>query len=300
MLDKKAHHNMGESDVESVAPEAQTRTWRRRIMIWLIILGVLLVAWVLVIWFAQRVILYPNYIVTVPATPQPPLGAQVLWLETPAGPVEAWFVAAPDASAASPGPAVIFAHGNGEVIDDWPDLLEGYRDLGISVLLPEYRGYGRSAGRPSQQAIVADFVQWYDTLAARDDVDDQRIIFHGRSLGGGVVAALAEHRKPAALILQSSFTSTGAMATRMLVPRILMRDPYDVLAVVRDFKGPVLVMHGKFDEIVPLAHGQELAAAAADGTIVLYDVDHNVLPPMDVYWPAIEAFLRESGVLPPE
>ena len=81
------------------------------------------------------------------------------------GGVEAWVLPGRGASAERPGPAVIFAHGNGELIDHWPDVLSWYVRQGVTVLLPEYRGYGRSAGRPSERDITDDFVWFHDDLA---------------------------------------------------------------------------------------------------------------------------------------
>ena len=84
-------------------------------------------------------------------------GIERIWLTPEDGSrVEAWYLAAPGRSAAHPGPAVIYTHGNGELIDYWPAALEPYRQWGVSILLPEYRGYGRSTGKPSQAAVVAD------------------------------------------------------------------------------------------------------------------------------------------------
>src|SRR5688572_30832441 len=110
------------------------------------------------------------------------------------GPVEGWFLPAYGVAAGRPGPAVIFAHGNAEIIDPYALELEPYRRMGVSVLLPEFRGYGRSGGEPSEEGITDDFVAFHDLLAARPDVDPSRIVFHGRSLGGGVVCALAARR----------------------------------------------------------------------------------------------------------
>ena len=76
-----------------------------------------------------------------------------IWLDTEEGRVEAWLIPGDDVSAERPGPAVVFTHGNAELIDYWPAALAGYQKLGATLLLPEYRGYGRSAGSPSQEKI---------------------------------------------------------------------------------------------------------------------------------------------------
>ena len=81
---------------------------------------------------------------------------------------------------------VIFAHGNGELIDYWPDELKKFNDFGLGVLLVEYPGYGRSDGTPTQKSISEAFEAAYDMLVSRPDVDAERIILFGRSVGGGV------------------------------------------------------------------------------------------------------------------
>ncbi len=88
-------------------------------------------------------------------------GLERLSLDTEEGAVEGWLLRAPGASAARPAPLLIFAHGNGELIEYWPDALLPYRALGMHVLLPEYRGYGRSAGQPSEMKTVADLTAFY-------------------------------------------------------------------------------------------------------------------------------------------
>ncbi|MEX0885303.1 MAG: alpha/beta hydrolase [Phycisphaeraceae bacterium] len=266
-----------------------------------IALLVLAVVWMLLAWGCQRQVVFPRRFL--PPTPAEVgrlvevLGGEVMTLETEAGPVEAFFHPGHGVSPREPGPAVVFAHGNGETIDVWFGALETYREMGVSVLLPEFRGYGRSAGRPSEAAIVADFERFHDLLAAREDVDSERIVYHGRSLGGAVAAVLTERRPPAALILESTFTSTAAMARRYLVPGFLIRDPLRAREAVERYDGPVLVMHGRQDTIVPPGHGEALAEAAGV-QVVWLEMGHNDPPPREPYWAAIEAFLEEAGVVP--
>ena len=217
-----------------------------------ITLACIYVAYLIVGFAIQRTVLFPRHVVIVPppgAAEMDDSGLQRHTLDTEAGAVDMWYLPGAGAEASDPGPAVIFAHGNAELIDHWPALLEPYRRMGVGVLLIEYRGYGRSAGSPSQRAITDDFVQGHDWLAARPEVDADRIIFHGRSIGTGVVCSLGEQRRPAALILQSPFTSIKAMAWRMGYPGFLMRDPFDNAAFVEAYDGPVLILHGRRDRI---------------------------------------------------
>ena len=92
-----------------------------------------------------------------------------MWLGTSFGRVEAWFL---DGSNGAPTATLIFAHGNAELIDHQDAIVTGYRRLGVSVMLCEYRGYGRSTGRPSEDAIVRDHAEAFDRLAARPDRRD--------------------------------------------------------------------------------------------------------------------------------
>lgn len=268
--------------------------------------GVFLVVLTAVWWTVgcaiQRRVLFPRgFAQPAPQTKEEVRNLEQLWLDTPAGKVEAWLMLGDDVSAATPGPAVIFAHGNAELIDHNAIELQEYQRLGVTVLLVEYRGYGRSAGSPSQAGIVADFVQAYDLLAARDEVDASRIVLHGRSVGGGVVLDLATKRKAAAVITQSTFTSVTAMAGRYLMPPFLIRDPFDNAAAVRQLDCPILIMHGEHDSIIPFSHGKKLASLAKDATLIAYACDHNNLPPDEQqYWKDVKAFLVEAGVLDDE
>jgi pimeloyl-ACP methyl ester carboxylesterase len=254
-------------------------------------------AYCVLLFLVQRQVVFPRYMIPTPAAPDlKVLGIEPWWLETSFGKVEAWYL--PPLSAAKPSPAVIFAHGNGELIDYWPSELGRFASLGAGLLLVEYPGYGRSAGSPSQESISETFMLAYDRLAARKDVDPSRIVLFGRSLGGGAVCDLALKRPSAALILMSAFKSVSAFAVRYLAPAFLIRDPFDNLAAVRQYKGPVLVIHGNFDEVVPFSHGQALHTATPDGKIIVYQAGHNDCPPdWAVFWRDVQDFLQMIGVL---
>lgn len=251
------------------------------------------------LFFAQRQVIFPRYMIPTPAAPDlEALGIEPIWLEASFGKVEAWYL--PPKASETPSPAVIFGHGNGELIDYWPSELGRFASLGVGLLLVEYPGYGRSAGSPSQASISEAFTLAYDLLAARRDVDPARIVLFGRSLGGGAVCDLALKRPPAALILMSAFKSVSAFAVRYLAPAFLIRDPFDNLTAVRRYPGPVLVVHGRFDEVVPFGHGRALHDAAPNGKMIVYDAGHNDCPPdWDVFWRDVEDFLTAAGVLQP-
>jgi hypothetical protein len=206
--------------------------------------------------------------------------------------VEAWFLAAP--VEARPAPVLVFTHGNGELIDHWLGEMETPQGWGMGILLVEYPGYGRSGGSPSESSIRETMVAAYDWLVTRDDVDGARILAHGRSLGGGAACLLARERKVAALILESSFTGVRPLALRSGVLGPLVLDPFDNLEVVSGFEGPVLVLHGTRDRIIPVSHGRELASAARDGELHELDCGHNDSPRP---WKLIHQFLGTHGIL---
>jgi fermentation-respiration switch protein FrsA (DUF1100 family) len=247
----------------------------------------------------QRLLVFPRFMTRpFPNAGEGVGGLERLWLDTEDGRVEAWLLPGEGVSAERPGPLVVFAHGNGELIEYWAEELEPYRRLGVSVLLPEYRGYGRSAGSPSESAIVGDFGRFVELAAARPEIDERRVLYHGRSIGGGVVCGLATRRAPAAMVLSSTFTSVADIARKFLVPRFLVLDPFDNTAAVARYRGPLLIVHGRRDGVVPVAHAHALLRTARQGRLVLYDADHNDCPPdPGPFWQEIERFLREAGIL---
>jgi pimeloyl-ACP methyl ester carboxylesterase len=251
------------------------------------------------LFFLQRQIMFPRYQIPQPVQDEQPIaGLEKFWLDTDSGKVEVWFIPPDNYQTATPAPAVIFGHGNGELIDFWPEELRKFSRLGVAVMMVEYPGYGRSAGNPSEQSISHTFVAAYDMLVSRKDVDPSRIIFLGRSLGGGAVCALARHKPSAALILMSTFTSAKSFAKKFLVPPFMVRDPFDNLTVVKNYPGPVLIIHGKHDTIIPFSHGKALHQAAQKGEMITYNAGHNDCPPdWDVFWKDVEGFLLENNII---
>ncbi len=246
---------------------------------------------------AQRHILFPGQHMNPPPVVTNELDVERYWVSTSVGLVEAWYLPAGD-TRPGPGPALIFTHGNGEFIDSWIEDFDIVREVGLGVMLVEYPGYGRSAGKPSQTTITEAVVAAYDTLAARNDVDASRIIAYGRSVGGGAASALVGERQVAALILQSTFTSARAFAKGLFVPSVLVRDPFDNLARIRSYTGPVLVAHGTRDDQIPYDHAVTLVQAASNGVLLSYDCVHDDCPPDWLeFWTVVTAFLSEHGLL---
>lgn len=260
------------------------------------------VVWCAALYFYQDRIVFPIDQTPAPL-PRPVRGNIVvtkLDLDS-GGQVESWFLPAPGASADHPAPAVVFFHGNAELIDYQDDIVRHYHQLEISVLLPEYRGYGHCGGWPSQKAIREDCVRFYDNLIERADVDTSRIAFHGRSLGGGVACDLAMLRKPAVLILQSTFASAAQMAHDYLAPSFLAKHPFRNDRAVVQLGIPLLIFHGMHDPIIALHHGRRLRDLVPDAVYIEYDCGHNDWPGRGNehrFWDEIRNFLSKTGILP--
>ena len=236
----------------------------------------------------QRPLTYPRP--PLPAAPPAlPAGARQVWLG-PNRDWEAWLL--PPATGARPFPLLIYTHGNGELIDHWVAPFAAMTDAGVAVLLVEYPGYGRSGGRPSHDSITAAIVAAFDFASGRPDIDPGRIAAYGRSLGGAAVCELAAARPVAALILESTFTSMADLMP-WFVPRALVLDPFDSLAVIVAGAPPALVMHGVRDRVIPYAHGETLARAAGTEPVPL-PCGHNGCPRQ---WPLILDFLRRHALV---
>jgi uncharacterized protein len=238
--------------------------------------GLLYAGYVAFFFLMQTSLVFPRYMI-----PRydlaPPKATVRTFLQTGFGRVEAWYLP-PEGPVSGPVPAVIFAHGNAELIDFWPQDLGYFRQLGMGVLLVEYPGYGRSEGIPSERTITEAFTAGYDWLTERNDVDGQRIILFGRSIGGGVVCALARQRPAAGLILMSTFTSVSSMAAGYLFPPPLLKTRFDNLSALTSFDRPVLIIHGTRDAIVPYRHARELHRAGPHTTLLTLDCGHNDCP----------------------
>lgn len=230
---------------------------------------------------------------------QPSEPAEQMWFEEDSNRVEAWLLPPYHPENYDPFPLAVIAHGNAALIDYWFTQTEGLRQRGIGALLVEFPGYGRSSGEPSQDSIRKLFIQAYDAVTARPEIDTSRILFIGRSLGGGVVCDLAKYRHTNGIILISTFTGIRAYATNYLLPGFLVRDHYDNIAALKQFPRPVIVIHAPNDETVPYSHGLQLVQAAQQGELItLPGGGHNhCIPDWEALWQELEPFLRKVGMI---
>ena len=161
---------------------------------------------------------------------------------------------------------MLLCHGNAGNVGDRVPHVELLSAAGFDVLAFDYRGYGRSSGRPGEAGTYRDARAARDALLRRDGVDPARVLYLGESLGGAVALELSIDHPPAGLVLQSAFTTVRDMARLHypFVPRALVPDAYPSLRLIRRLRAPLLVLHGGRDRIVPLMHGEELFHAAPE------------------------------------
>jgi fermentation-respiration switch protein FrsA (DUF1100 family) len=176
-----------------------------------------------------------------------------------------WFLPAARGPLAGQGLVLLYCHGNAGNISDRVSQAALFHRLGLSVLLFDYRGYGKSAGSPSEEGTYRDGEAAYRFLAEAKGFPPDKIVIYGESLGNGIALETALRHAPKALILDSAFTSIADMGREIfpwLPVRLMVTMRYDNLAKIPRVHCPVLVMHGRQDRVVPFRMGRALFAAA--------------------------------------
>jgi pimeloyl-ACP methyl ester carboxylesterase len=168
---------------------------------------------------------------------------------------------------------------------------------GWSVLLMNYRGYGLSQGAPGQDELYRDALFLYDHFTARAEIDKQRVVLMGRSLGSGVATYVASQRRVAGVILTTPYDSIAAVAQNFYpyVPvRLLLRHPFDALSLAGEIRVPLLALVAERDQVIPPIHAERLIAAWAGPKqrVVIPGADHDSLVGENLYWDSVRAFLQ--------
>lgn len=192
--------------------------------------------------------------------PPVPHGADVRFAAADGTRLCGWYLPHPQ-----PRAHVLFACGNGGNMSYWSDVFGLLHDrLRLSVMGFDYRGYGRSEGKPSERGVLQDARAARSKFAELAGIDERSIVLMGRSLGGGVVCDLACDGCRA-LVIESSFTSLPDVAATIypfLPVRTFMRSRFDSLRKIAAYRGPLLISHGDADELVPHDMGRRLFEAA--------------------------------------
>jgi fermentation-respiration switch protein FrsA (DUF1100 family) len=208
--------------------------------------------------------------------------------------LHAWWLPHPQ-----PRAFLLFSHGNAGNISHRLESLEIFYNLGLSVLIYDYRGYGQSTGSPSETGLYADGESVLRWLLDRADIDASDVLVFGRSMGGAVAASLAARHEVGALILESSFTSVPELAQELywwLPARWLARIRFPTREFLANGDQPTLIVHSRNDEIVPFSHGRALYETAPHPKQFLeLDGSHNTgfLDSSDAYIAGLDSFLTE-------
>jgi fermentation-respiration switch protein FrsA (DUF1100 family) len=203
-----------------------------------------------------------------------------------------WYVPYPDARR-----LVVYSHGNGEHVADQASLVARLQThLQATVFVYDYRGYGRSRGKPTERGCLADGMAAQRWLAEKEGVGVEDIVLVGRSLGGGVSVAAAAEQGARALVLEATFsrmTDAAAHLYPYLPVRLVMRNRYNSVRRIQGYEGPIFQSHGTDDEVVPLSLAQSLFESSPSRMKEFYEINfarHNDTPP-PAYYAALSAFL---------
>jgi fermentation-respiration switch protein FrsA (DUF1100 family) len=195
---------------------------------------------------------------------------------------------------------VLFLHGNAGNISHRGESVAIFHALGLDVFIFDYRGYGRSSGKPSEAGLYDDARGAWRYLTGQKGFDGRGVVIFGRSLGGVVAAKLASEVSPGAVIIESAFSSAREVASAVfpvLSYVTPLRFEFDAAAYIRHVRAPVLVLHSREDEIMPFELGRRLYQAANEPKeFVELRGDHNggFLLSQPGYGRALRRFINES------
>ncbi len=228
-------------------------------------------------------------------------GLKDCWITTEDGvKIHGWFAAADSALA-----TLIMSHGNAGNISHRIPIIRELQRRKFNVLMYDYRGYGRSEGSPDEEGIYKDGRAVFDYALKLPEVDPQRVLLWGTSLGGAAAVDVALHRRAAGLILESTFSSAKDVA-RTIYPflpvHLVLRSQFNSAEKIQNITIPVLVMHGNRDSIIPIALGRKLFRAANDPK-EFYEItgaDHNdtFFTGVNAYYDKVSLFARTALPLP--
>ncbi|MCL2295048.1 MAG: alpha/beta hydrolase [Spirochaetes bacterium] len=207
--------------------------------------------------------------------------------------LHAWYIPAPDARA-----TLLFFHGNAGNISHRFSSIQIFHDLGLSVFILSYRGYGQSKGRPSINGTKLDALAAWQWLTVEREIPAEKIVVFGRSLGGAVAMELMRSATPGALILESTFSSLADMSPfpAPIAPLLLGGDFWNSVRTARTLTIPVLCIHSRRDEVVPFRQGRRIyEAITSEKTFLEIQGDHNsgFMQSRGIYVAGLDRFLTQ-------
>ncbi|MFA5291994.1 MAG: alpha/beta hydrolase [Phycisphaerae bacterium] len=183
-------------------------------------------------------------------------------LKTPDGLIlSAWFIPAEKAEF-----TVLLCDGNGGNMSHRLDLIKILNEIGLNCLIFDYRGYGASGGRPTEQGVYIDARTAYDWLINEKKIEPEEVIMFGQSLGGSIAAHLASNVKVQGLIIESGFTSYTDIGRKFypyMPVKLFARYGFKTSEYLQKVNCPVLIIHSRNDEIIPFEFGRRLYEEAA-------------------------------------
>jgi fermentation-respiration switch protein FrsA (DUF1100 family) len=215
----------------------------------------------IVLYFMQPVFLY-SPVKEVPYTPEE-LGLdyeKVIFKSSDGLMLSGWYIPAKNSER-----TVLFCHGNGGNMVHCLDTINILYNMGLDCFIFDYRGYGNSEGKPSEEGTYLDAKAAYKWLTKVKNVSPDDIIIFGRSLGGSIATRLARRVKAGSLIVESAFTSyvdIGKEFYPYMPVRWFARFSYRTIDYIRDVRCPVMIIHSRTDETIPFEFGLELYEAA--------------------------------------
>jgi uncharacterized protein len=262
------------------------------------VVAVLYVAYGAALFLLQDPLVFPGASLPVPKNLPRVAGTRLIPLPFEGGQSVAFYLPSIGQKPSGKTGAMIIAHGNGEIADNLVEAFNGWRSMGIALMVVEYPGYGRAPGTPGDESIRKAMVAAFDWLAEQPEIESTRIAAHGISLGGGAVGLLMRERPLAGAMLHATFTTLRAFPPRYGLPGFLLRNEMNMLEAVEQTKILVFVIHGKHDSIIAPEHGIALAKAAKMNDFSLWDCGHgcfegNGKPLFD----ATQSFLKRVGVV---
>lgn len=195
---------------------------------------------------------------------------------------------------------LLYFHGNADFVPNLAPLASLLRRrCRVGVLIFDYRGYGRSEGRPHEKGILLDARAAHQWLCQRTGVAEDRVILMGRSLGGAVAVDLAAEKGARGLVLENTFTSLPDVAHYhfpWLPTRLCMRTRLNARAKIVQYRGPLLQSHGTADEVVPYPMGRALyEAAPGDKQFLTFEgLEHNDPHPA-AYYETLRQFVLDTA-----
>ncbi|MBL6447090.1 alpha/beta hydrolase [Fulvivirga sp. 29W222] len=183
---------------------------------------------------------------------------------------------------------ILYFHGNAGSLAGWQQVADDFTSLGYSILIIDYRGYGKSSGKITEKGLYLDAFAAFHFLTDKKDFSPDEIIIYGRSIGSGIATDLASKRLTKGLVLESPFSNLKKLATQkmpFLFPSLFLQFHFDNIGKLDSVNCPILLIHGGNDALIPVSHAQNLhkAYSGKKKLVIIPQGTHNDLSLFDKY-----------------